>query len=648
MSLSACAGVNAEALGEAADAITLPFKCFTENVEEKETELKDWDGPVPANVVYPMTSAQRELIKKLCTEELGQAHIFKDWATLSPAIRREVMEELEALDGSYKNGGLEGYIKTAKKLLEASRKGVNPLDGWEPSVPTGASFDFGTTEYEETEKLGLKEIGAVGFALVAGGLGERLGYNGIKVELPVELATERCYLEYYCQYILNIQSKYAKSGKKLPLCIMVSKDTNVKTVELLEKNNYFGMDKEQVSIVQQGRGVPAVVNNEARFSMDGPHVVTKPHGHGDIHSLFHSSGIAKAWSEKGINYLCFIQDTNGLAFNALPLMLGVSSKLNLIMNSLCVPRKAKQAIGGIAKLTNTANPELVRTQNVEYNQLDPLLRASGFPDGDVNDESTGFSPFPGNINQLLFQLKPYVKALESSQGLMPDFVNPKYADDLKSVFKKPARLECMMQDFPTVLSGEDAKRVGFTSLPADMCFSPVKNAVEDGKKLQDKGTHPAVAATGEADQYGSYRNLLKVIGCKVEDAGAEVFNGISSATGPEIVFKPRFVACLSDCKEKFPFPYRVKISPKSSLVISGSGVVVESLELDGALVIECPEGQKMVIKDLVVKNKGWERVPAEDDSPEFIKMRGYDLVKTETCTMVPGGNDAQEGACIIS
>lgn len=37
--------------------------------------------------------------------------------------------------------------------------------------------------------------------------------------------------------------------------------------------------------------------------------------------------------------------------------------------------------------------------NVEYNQLDPLLRATGHPDGDVNCE-TGFSPYPGNINQV--------------------------------------------------------------------------------------------------------------------------------------------------------------------------------------------------------------------------------------------------------
>jgi UDP-sugar pyrophosphorylase len=38
--------------------------------------------------------------------------------------------------------------------------------------------------------------------------------------------------------------------------------------------------------------------------------------------------------------------------------------------------------------------------NVEYNQLDPLLRATGNPEGDVNCE-TGFSPFPGNINQVI-------------------------------------------------------------------------------------------------------------------------------------------------------------------------------------------------------------------------------------------------------
>ena len=77
-------------------------------------------------------------------------------------------------------------------------------------------------------------------------------------------------------------------------------------------------------------------------------------------------------------------------------------------------------------------------------QLDPLLRSNGFPDGDVNDESTGFSPFPGNINQLLFSLDPYERALDRTNDAMPEFVNPKYKDAEKTEFKKPTRLEFMM------------------------------------------------------------------------------------------------------------------------------------------------------------------------------------------------------------
>lgn len=41
--------------------------------------------------------------------------------------------------------------------------------------------------------------------------------------------------------------------------------------------------------------------------------------------------------------------------------------------------------------------------NVEYNQLDPLLKATGHPEGDANCE-TGYSPYPGNINQVIVKL----------------------------------------------------------------------------------------------------------------------------------------------------------------------------------------------------------------------------------------------------
>ena len=49
--------------------------------------------------------------------------------------------------------------------------------------------------------------------------------------------------------------------------------------------------------------------------------------------------------------------------------------------------------------------------NVEYNQLDPLLRATGHPDGDVNNCETGYSPFPGNINQVYASIYLYVSEI---------------------------------------------------------------------------------------------------------------------------------------------------------------------------------------------------------------------------------------------
>jgi len=78
--------------------------------------------------------------------------------------------------------------------------------------------------------MGLEEVGKCGFVLVAGGLGERLGYSGIKIEIPIELVTSTTFLQFYIESILAIQ---ARVGGKLPLAIMTSDDTNQRTVDFL-------------------------------------------------------------------------------------------------------------------------------------------------------------------------------------------------------------------------------------------------------------------------------------------------------------------------------------------------------------------------------------------------------------------------------
>jgi UDP-sugar pyrophosphorylase len=47
----------------------------------------------------------------------------------------------------------------------------------------GEALVYGTDEFEAMEQAGLAVAGKTGFVLVAGGLGERLGFNDIKVML---------------------------------------------------------------------------------------------------------------------------------------------------------------------------------------------------------------------------------------------------------------------------------------------------------------------------------------------------------------------------------------------------------------------------------------------------------------------------------
>lgn len=95
-------------------------------------------------------------------------------------------------------GGLQDYCDRARRLLEASRNNVNPFDAFRPDIPTGVFLKPEEPEFDQMEQLGLQELSKLCFVLIAGGLGERLGFSGIKVSLPVcTIAEDYSYLKFY-------------------------------------------------------------------------------------------------------------------------------------------------------------------------------------------------------------------------------------------------------------------------------------------------------------------------------------------------------------------------------------------------------------------------------------------------------------------
>ena len=119
-------------------------------------------------------------------------------------------------------------------------------------------------------------------------------------------------MRYYSQYVLACEDRARKLNKDLgsdffiPLGIMVSDDTNARTLELLTKNGYFGLRQEQVFMLKQDM-VPALIDNDAKLSLnDKGEIQVKPHGHGDIHNLLFESGVAAKWRDLGKEWMMFI------------------------------------------------------------------------------------------------------------------------------------------------------------------------------------------------------------------------------------------------------------------------------------------------------------------------------------------------------
>lgn len=585
--------------------------------------LEDEKKPLDQQLAF---ERQRILFDMLVKQ--GQQHLFSDWpqSGVDDAKKMNFFCQVERLDANYP-GGLEAYIQNAKSLLADSKAGKNPFEGYVPTVPSGEHLTFGDKNFIEFEERGVKEAWRSAFVLVAGGLGERLGYSGIKIGLPSESTTGISFLHLYIKSILALQSMSieantgAKDSCQIPLIIMTSDDTHAKTQQLLLENNYFGMLSDQVVLLKQEK-VACFQDNEARLALDASDrytIQTKPHGHGDVHTLLFQSGLLSVWKKRNIKWVLFFQDTNGLLFKAIPSSLGVSAIRDLDVNSLAVPRKAKEAIGAICRLTHQNGTQMVI--NVEYNQLDPLLRATGHPDGDVNDAS-GFSPYPGNINQLIIKLGPYMEELARTNGAIKEFVNPKYKDASRTTFKSSTRLECMMQDYPRTLSA--SAKVGFTVMDAWLAYAPVKNNPEDAAKVP-KGNPSHSATTGEMAIYRANSLILRHAGVEVEGPKLETFNGQDVEVWPRIVWSPEWGVTYSNIKSKLLGTS--SICQKSTLVLDGKQIVLEDVKLDGTLVVRTAvEDAKAKLHFWRIQNSGWAIEPVDHKDityPEEVRIRGF-------------------------
>ncbi|KAL4490445.1 hypothetical protein ABPG72_002655 [Tetrahymena utriculariae] len=537
----------------------------------------------------------------LFLNRIGQGHLTENIYDFTEEEQNEFLLQVNKLNKSYP-GGLEQYTKSAKILLKNSTQNVNPYERFIPSVPVGEKVNFSSyEEVESLESIGREELNQTAFVLVAGGLGERLQYNGIKIGIEFELTTGQTFLNYYLDFIKAF-------NEKSELAIMTSDDTYNLTMKLLEDNNYYDFPKDQIIILKQEK-VPAMIDNYARLAqLPGSLLIeTKPHGNGDVHTLLFQRQLPQRWIRQGKKWIVVFQDTNPLVFRALPSALAVSKTKNLEVNSLTIPRKPGEAIGAICKLTK-GDQNL--TINVEYNQIGSLI-----PQEPI--DKYGYSIFPGNVNCIAFSIEEYNSTLQKTQGLIKEFVNPKYTDSTKTKFKSSCRLECMYEEYPKLL--ENDNRVGITQVNRAFCFSTVKNDIKTASQKFQQNLGPESASTCEQDLYSMNREILKLVGVEVESSNAPEyeFQGIMLNLSPQIILKPSLGVTLAEIKQNIKSK-KVSISKNSSVVFDLETFKEENgnYEIDGQFNLPLAYQSKSKYRSFIA---------IDENAPQYLQIRGYDV-----------------------
>ncbi|KAL7069279.1 putative UDP-sugar pyrophospharylase [Cryptosporidium serpentis] len=597
------------------------------------------------------TSTNLEDIKNLLNS-IGQFHVTTQLCSNNSEGVAKLSQQLIMLDKTTP-GGLTGYVDRAKTLLLASKNGEDSKQGCYPEVPDTINLKTGSEEFVEYEKIGATLLSKTAFVLVAGGLGERLSYKGIKIGIKLSLISEVTFFEEYVNYILAYEDRILKvTGGRvaIPLIIMTSDDTDSLTRQFLDENNNFGLSSDQIFIVKQLK-VPALSNSDAAIALDPNDpfkVLTKPHGHGDIHTLLLNSQILEKLSSNGKEYLVFFQDTNSLVFHGVLASLGVTEKKSFDMISLTVPRVPCEPVGAICRLRYSNGKYL--TINTEYNVLGALLKNCDIG-SDRADQNTGYSPFPGNTNILFIRLKPYLSALKRTGGIVPEFVNPKYTDSTKTTFKSPTRLECMMQDLP-LLFGEEEK-VGCIQLERWLTFSACKNSLAEAINKHKAGLGLDTASSCEGDYYAANAQLLRLIAkkkgitCRIEESGKDpvtgeldyrsylkddIIVGLPVRNGANIIFHPSFAISYYELAERIESG-PIFISAKSFVSVEGDVTIKGKVFILGSVTIKAAPGCKIIIKNLTVNNKGSERyILSEEElklASQDIQIRGYDFRHNE-------------------
>ena len=306
---------------------------------------------------------EKEAIDKL--KEYGQNHIVNILEKLDETKKQELIEQINKIDFHQM---MEVYQNT-KKEIEFKESKIEP-------VPYLDKAKLTKEQREEFDKLGEEVVKNNQYAVVtmAGGQGTRLGHTGPKGTFKLDVYGKGKYL--FEILADNLQEANKKYGVVINWYIMTSKENNADTVEFLEKNNYFGYDKNKVTIFKQSE-LP-LVDTEGKFLINKEYKIKEASdGNGGTYSSLRASGCLADMKEKGIKWVFIGSVDNALLKMIDVTLLGMAVKKGVQIASKSVAKaNPQERVGVFCKMNN--HPKVI-----EYTELPERMAEEVDSDGEL-------------------------------------------------------------------------------------------------------------------------------------------------------------------------------------------------------------------------------------------------------------------------
>lgn len=295
----------------------------------------------------------------------NQEHIIKLLEKMTEEERKNLIEQINNIDF---HQVIELY-DNAQKPVEIKENKIEAIKYLDKSK-------LSSSKKEELDSLGEAIIATGKYAVVtmAGGQGTRLEHPGPKGTFKLDVYGKGKYLfEILAENLKEANKKYDTS---IPWYIMTSKQNNDETYEFLEKNNYFGYNKEDVILFSQGE-LPLVDTDGKLLIGKDKLIKLASDGNGGTFSSLRKSGALADMKERGIQWVFIGGVDNALLKMADTTLLGLAISENVqIASKSIVKANPHEKVGVFCKMNG--HPKVI-----EYSELPEKMAEEVDSDGEL-------------------------------------------------------------------------------------------------------------------------------------------------------------------------------------------------------------------------------------------------------------------------